>query len=91
MKRIEIDLGNGKRLVAEANTDNNYKEIYVGIETIENPVWIQDLAIVRQAYNYGENDEVIPVDSKMDVLVFGDVNTEDYTDVFTVDILEDIE
>lgn len=81
--KIDIPLPNGFHLVAEQNTDPMYaNEIFIGI-TDGNGVWWQDLAIVRNAYQY-EGDAVVWKDEEFDVLVYSDKDNEDFTHDFTV-------
>lgn len=82
-KRIDIPLPNGFHLVAEQNTDPMYEnELYIGI-TDGNGVWWQDLAVVRNAYQY-DGDDVVWKDEEFDVLVYSDKDNEDFTHDFTV-------
>lgn len=82
--RISIPLSNGFYLVAERNTDPNYnREIFIGI-TDGNGVWWQDLAVVRNAYKYDHDLNVIWKDEEFDVLVYADKDNEDFTHDFTV-------
>lgn len=88
--RIEIELPNGYKLVAEQNTDPQYtREMFVGIVN-PNGVWHQDLAIVRSSYHY-DGDKVIWDNKKFDVLVYGNEDNEDFTEDFTVGLYEGIE
>lgn len=81
--RIVIDLPNGFQLVAERNTDPNFKnEIFIGI-TDGNGVWWQDLAIVRQAYEITQ-EKTEWKDDEFDILVYSDKDNEDFTHDFTV-------
>lgn len=81
--KIDIPLPNGFHLVAEKNTDPMYaNEIFIGI-TDGNGAWWQDLAIVRNAYQY-VGDEVVWKDEEFDVLVYSDKSNEDFTHDFTV-------
>lgn len=68
-------------LVVEKNIDDNYKEIFIGIE--EDGVWVQDIAIVRNAYYYDDNDNVV-LEDHAEVLVYADSNNEDYTHKFSI-------
>lgn len=81
---IEIPLPNGYYLVAEKNTDPNYlNEIFIGI-TDGNGVWWQDLAVVRNAYEIGDDYEIRWKDEEFDILVYSDKDNEDFTHDFTV-------
>lgn len=86
MDKIKIDLGFAT-LVAEKGVDNNYREIYLGLED-KNGVWLQDLAIIRQKYHYDEDSNVIN-EKGIDVMVYSDANDEDYTHKFDIDIYEE--
>ena len=76
-------LGNGVNLVAEKSTDPSFpKEIYVGLCTDED-VWIQDLAIIRQKYEI-KDDKANYIDEILQVLVYADDKSEDYTNIFEI-------
>lgn len=82
--RIAIQLPNGFQLVVEKNPDNNFsREFFIGI-TDEDGVWWQDLAVVRSAYEIGNDLKPNWKDDKFDVLVYSDEHNEDYTHEFTV-------
>lgn len=82
--RISIDLENGFRLVAEQGADPNYnREMFIFIEK-ENGVICQDLAVVRNAYEYYDDYDVKWKDDVYEVLVYGDENNEDYTGRFEI-------
>lgn len=86
--RIEIELGDGNKLVAETCPEfTDYKEIYIGIENT-NGLWIQDLAIVRQDYCYSPN--IVQKHGSYEILVYGDENQEDYTNRFFVKLYEEV-
>lgn len=86
--RIEIDLSNGYKLVAEQNTDPRYsREMFVGIVG-PNGVWHQDLAVVRSSYRY-DGDNVVWDDKQFDVLVYGSEDNEDFTEDFTIGMLQE--
>lgn len=90
VRRIEIKLANGYKLVAEQNTDPKYnRELYVGVVD-PNGVWHQDLAIVRSSYRY-DGDKVVWLDDQFDVLVYGSENNEDFTEDFTVGLYQENE
>lgn len=80
--QISVPVGNGKAIAAAIGDDHDYKEIYVGVT--EGDCWLQDLAIVRNAYETTENLEVKQLDHA-EVLVFGDVNDDDFTQRFKID------
>lgn len=86
MDKIKIDLGFAT-LVAEKGVDNNYREIYLGLED-KNGVWLQDLAIIRQKYHYDEDSNIIN-EKGINVMVYSDANDEDYTHKFDIDIYEE--
>ena len=83
MASIKIKLPNNLYLTVE-NDPNLYgfHEVFVGI-TDENDRWLQDLAVVRDAYHY-ENGKV-KLDNKIAVLVYADSEDDDYTNEFTID------
>ena len=80
--RIVIPLGNGYRLIAERNVGDYGREIYIGIAD-ENDRWLQDLALVRNAYTYDGNT-VVWDDRKFEVAVWSNPESEDYTDHFEI-------
>ena len=83
--RIEINIGNGMKIVAEQNPDSTFdRELYIGIENSKG-TWTQDLAIVRQDYKYeGESPEPIWEDDMFEVMVYGNPNSEDWTNSFQI-------
>ena len=88
--RIEVNIGNGMKIVAEQNSDSSYdREIYIGIEN-DNGVWLQDLAIVRQDYMYVDDDPM-PVwkDDAFEVLVYGNPNSDDWTESFQIGLYKE--
>ena len=86
-KRIEIEISENMKLVAEINHDP-YKEIMIGVE--KDGCWIQDLAIVGKRYHY-DMDLNVTFDDGFQVFVYGDAKTEDYTDEFLIDQYEEEE
>lgn len=68
-------------LVVEKNIDEDYKEVFIGVE--EDGVWVQDIAIVRNAYHY-DNEGNVVLDDYAEVLIYADPNNEDYTNRFYV-------
>ena len=89
MDRFTIELSNGYKLVAERNTGEFDKELYVGIEDPQGS-YVQDLAIVRPTYTF--KDESVHFDADLfEILVFGDATKEDYTDKYTVPLYKDDE
>lgn len=82
--KIVIPLPNGYQLVAERNTDPSYnREIFIGI-TDGDGVWLQDLAVVRNAYEITDNFETKWKDDEFEVLVYGKEYDEGYTDSFNI-------
>ena len=82
--KVNIDLSNGFKLVAEKNSDPAYaNEIFVGI-TDGNGVWWQDLAVIRQAYKYDSDGSVKWSDEEFEVMVYTDKDNEDYTHKFSI-------
>ena len=82
MEKISIPLSNDYKLVVEKNTGEFDKEVYVGIERPDG-LYCQDLAIVRPTYRFENHDVVFDAD-KFEILVFGDAESEDFTERFTV-------
>lgn len=87
MNKIVIPLSNGYKLIAEQNTGEFDKEIFVGIET-PTGAYHQDLVIVRPSYTFNDNDVVFGSD-KFEMLIFGDVKREDYTEMVTVPLYQE--
>ena len=86
MDTIEIDLGYAT-LVAEKGYDNDYKEIAVGLKD-KNGVWFQDIVVIGGKYSYDEEYNVIQ-EKGIDVRVYANVDSEDYTHKFEIDICEE--
>lgn len=83
VNKIDIVLPSGLHLVAEQNTDPAFQnEIFIGISD-GNGVWYQDLAVVRNAYEY-DGDKVVWKEDEFDILVWGNENNEDFTNEYTV-------
>lgn len=86
--RMEINLGNGLKLVAERNMDSNYdREIFISIE--KDGAWHQDLALVRPEYTYESTDNYEYGDIKwrndlFEVLVWGNPNNDDWTNSYQI-------
>ena len=81
--KISISLGDGYSIVAEANIDTDYKEVFVYLKDEEDGCVVQDLAIVGECYHYGdEHGEVQPLHGMYSVKVYSDPESEDYTDEF---------
>ena len=89
MDKFSILLSNGYKLVAERNSGEFDKELYVGIEA-PNGSYVQDLTIVRPTYKVEGNDIKFDAD-KFEILVFGDAYTEDFTDKYTVPLYDENE
>ena len=90
MNKIVIPLANGFKLTAEQNTDSEFdKEVFIGIET-DSGAYYQDLAIIRPTYSF-EGENVVFDSDKFEILIFGDANSDDYTDKFTVPLHEEDE
>lgn len=88
-ERIAIDLPNGLKLVAEQNQDPNLRnEIFVGIENGDG-VWLQNLAVIRNAYSVNNDLDIVWNPNLMEVLVYADKDDEDYTDKYAIDIRKD--
>ena len=90
MGKIIIPLDNGYKLVAEQNVGSEFdKEIFVGIET-ETGSYYQDLVVIRPTYTF-KNEDVVFNSDAFEMLVFGDANSEDYTEKFTVPLYKENE
>ena len=90
MDKIVIPLDNGYSLVAKRNTDSDYnKEIFIGICS-DKGIYIQDLAIIRPTYK-NTNDSVVFSSDKFELLIFGDKENDDITNMFTVGLRQDDE
>ena len=88
MNKITIPLDNGYKLVAEQNSDSEFnKEIFVGIETDTGVYW-QDLCIIRPTYKF-ESERVKFDSDNFEMLIFGNANTEDYTEKYTVPLTKE--
>ena len=79
-RRIEVPLPSGDRLVAEANPDPSYPEIYVYLEN-EDGFIVQDICIAGTQYN---DDNYEPVRDLFRVLVYGNEYSDDYTHEITM-------
>ena len=81
--RIVIELPNGYKLVAEQTSDPSYNREMVVCILDADGVWHQDLAIIRSSYTIDE-DKVIWKDDQFDVLVYGDKDSGDVTNEFSI-------
>jgi len=87
---IVVPLPTGNYLVATRNGDPHYDtEIFMGLVD-KRGCWFQDLACVRNAYQYMDEMPTLKK-GKMEVLVYADDFDEDYTHKFTIDEREDDE
>lgn len=80
--RIELQISENTKLVAEINPDKDYKEIFVGVE--KDGCWIQDLVRIGKPYEYDSNLNVIMKDGYR-IMVFGDGYSDDCTHDHIVD------
>lgn len=69
MDDISIDIGGGRKLVAEPNSDCNYKEIFIGVRDAHGQ-WLQDIAIVGLDSKLDEHDEFEDDPDNIRVLLF---------------------
>ncbi len=83
--RIELQISENVKLVAEVNPEAGYKEIFIGVE--KDGCWEQDLVIVGKPYSYDSDSHVILNDG-FRVLVYGHAEMEDYTNEFLIDEYE---
>ena len=82
---IRIDMGKNW-LIVEPNVDPTFdKEVSIYLEEKETGTVIQDIAMVRPSYSW-ENDTPIFDNNNVDVLVYGSVESEDYTDWFKIPV-----
>ena len=81
--KIVIPVENGASIVAEQGYDDNYRELFVYLQANDGSV-IQDLAIVRNAYEYDDDLNTIQKPDEFEVLVYADEDDEDYTDRFEI-------
>ena len=87
--RIEIPLANGLKLVAERGANPDYpKEMYIGVED-GSGVWIQDLAIVMDAYRYDADGKVEYTNDSFKLMLFEDSNDEDCTQEIYIRLRDD--
>lgn len=85
--KLELEVTNGKKLVAEINPDLSYKELFVYLEDGQGRS-VQDIAVIGEKYSYDETDSdsqnIIPHPGKYVARVYGDANDECYTDCFEI-------
>lgn len=90
-QEINVELSDGYTLKAVENTDNGYKEIFIGIVD-KDGVWVQDLAIVGEQYDYEEGTlEVINRNGEYGVKVYADSDNEDFTCEFIINRYDELE
>lgn len=86
---IRINIGHGLYLVAQQNAGEYFnREIFIGIQN-KDGWWLQDLAVVRNAYRY-DNSSVVWETGEFEVLVYGNSEEEDYTERFGIGLREDV-
>lgn len=68
-EKIRISLGNGQFLIAEPGTDDRFKEIFIGTED-SNGDYLQDLAVVREEFRHGDDENIVPVHGKYQVIFY---------------------
>ena len=93
-ERIVFDWNEKYELVVERNPAPEYsKEIFCYLRYKETQAIQHDIARIRQPYFYYEknNLKVTFVPDKVQVLVYADSDSEDYTDEFEFDIYEEDE
>lgn len=94
MERIVFDWNEKYELVVERNPDPEYsKEIFCYLREKGSHGCYQDIAIIRQPYFYDKDNnlKVVFNPDKIQVLVYADTDSEDYTDEFEFDIYEEDE
>lgn len=80
--RIELQISEDTKIVAEINSEAEYKEIFIGVE--RKGLWVQDLAMVGKPYHY-DGDLNVVLNDGYRVVVYGYAETEDYTNDFLID------
>lgn len=85
---IKIDLHNGYFLTAEQNMDPFERELFVGI-TDANGAWINNLAMIRNAFTFSEDGDTVWTEKEFDIWVNdSELCPEDYTHMHYVDLNE---
>lgn len=84
MYPIKIDLGDGRKLVADAD-HGSYKGIFIGVEHANGTY--QDLCYAEEQW---ESDD-IPIHGKYRVFIWGDETTEEYTQEIDIKAWEEDE
>lgn len=88
VKKTEVNLDAGRKLVAEASSDPSYpREIYVYLS--EDGVVTQDIAIIRNSYSLDGNTDGANYGEDIEALVYADKDNEDYTHKFKIGIYKD--
>lgn len=89
--KMVVPFQNQYSLVAIQNEDPEYtNEIFIGVMNADGS-WHQDLAIVRNAYEYDGEGNVVWKPGKFEVLVYGDADLCDYTNRFSIDMWKEKE
>ena len=75
--RAVVPLNNTTNLVAEVDSDSDFRMIYVGIE--RDGSFTQDLVAVGEDYEFADDLEIIHKSGAYAVRVYSDSGSEDYT------------
>lgn len=93
-KKLVIDWNEKFNLIIEQNPDPNYHmEVFCYLQEKSTGIIWQDVAIIRQSFFYDKNDDfkVVFNPNEVQVLVYADTYSEDYTNEFEFDIYEEEE
>lgn len=83
-QKMTVNFPNGTNMVIEVGYLPDYPyEVYIGLENQDGSDY-QDIAIVRNAYHYNPVGVVVWEKGKLEVLVYGDAESEDYTHRFVI-------
>ena len=83
---FKIQVGNGLYISVERNFAPHDREVFVGIVD-ENDAWLHNIAMIRQGFEFDQNNDVKWLDKIFNVWVKGsDTCPEDYTDFFGIDL-----
>lgn len=86
--RIEMELNDGDKLVAEVNPNKPFREIFIGIKN-KDGVWVQDLACVGQDYEINDDLTISNVDNFYKIRVWADHKSDDLTHSFLIPRCDD--
>ena len=87
--RIEIVIDEHTKLVGWKDTVTEYNEMCIYLE--KDGYIYQDLVLVRQRHSNDDGSDIIHVPGEYQVLVWGDKDDEDYTNLFDIEERKDDE